>query len=117
MPKIRAETMLSAHDAGVILGYDYQTMRNLIQYEQLPSFLNQFVKACKSSPDRECFSYMLPKYWTCMYAGVDPTLPTADIIEQIKAGKPPYIDQTTMMARLVMLNYKEKDATPAVQSK
>lgn len=107
MPKIRNEAMLSAQDAGKILGYDYQTMRCLIQNNDLPSFLQQFVKACKSSPERECYSYMLPKYWVCMYAGVDPTLPTADIVRGIAEGHPPYVDQVEMMATLALLQ-KEK---------
>lgn len=102
MPKIKTETMLSAQDAACLLGYDYQTLRCIIQQNELPPFLQQFCKAVKSSLDRECYTYMLPKYWVCMYAGINPDLPTEEIIKQIKAGKPPHINASDVMVGVAM---------------
>lgn len=45
---------------------------------------------------------MLPKYWVCMYAGINPDLPTEEIIKQIKAGKPPHINASDVMVGVAM---------------
>lgn len=106
MPRKRAPGTVSVEDAAELLGFDAQTLRLILQTDEYPE-IGGIAK--KTGLDREVYNYEISKFQLFQHLGYDVRLSIEETLARVRAGDPPWIDQTQVLAwRQIYGRQKEK---------